>query len=223
MLTLSVAGQTVPVPVYVDPTTGTESALGAFKIKVCFGPPDVPAGTPGRAPLGVQALDANFTVDSVFSLPSGSDTLAWRALFTPYVPGKGVPNVAGTVEARSFVGLPGAISIRASYVKKKNAYRISGTVAEGGTGVAGAKVQIFRGRTRAVVRVSSTTTAANGSYATAGHLKPKKTTYFQTRTTVAERDDAAGCTVSLPSAGPPCVSATRGGFSAVSAIIRIKL
>ena len=50
ILRLSVAGQTIALPVYADPTAGTETALGSAKLVTCLGPADVPAGTPGRAP-----------------------------------------------------------------------------------------------------------------------------------------------------------------------------
>jgi hypothetical protein len=222
LLSLSVAGQTITVPIYVDPTSGTETVLGAYKIRACFSPPDTPQGSPGRAPLGAQLLDANFTIDSAISLPSTTGRYAWRALFTPYTPGTGAPNAAGTRESRSFLGLPGTISLKAAYVKKSNTYRLSGAVSAGGTGVAGASVQIYRGNTTAVKRVSSTTTAANGAYATAGKLAPKKTTYFQTRAKIAEQDYAGGCAENIQAGPAPCVSSTLGGFAAVSALVRIK-
>lgn len=225
LLALSVAGQPVTIPVYVNPTPSAASALGAYVIRACLPPPDVPAATPGRALLGAQLLDVNFTVNNL-TLPSGSDTTVWRTLFTPYTPGVGTPNLAGTVEARSFVRLPGAISLRAKYVRKTNTYRLSGSVTEAGRPSAGATVQIFRGRTASrLAKASSTKVQESGSYATAGHLKPKKTTYFQTRVRVAERDDAGGCAQTLaPFAAtpPPCVGSTDGGFFAISTILRIK-
>jgi hypothetical protein len=224
LLALSVAGQNVTVPVYVNPTSGPQAALGGFVIRVCLPPPDVPQGTPGRAVFGAQLLDARFTVN-VTSLPSGTATNVWRALFTPYTPGRGLPNVAGTVEARSFVGVPGSVSLRARYVTKTNTFRLSGRVTEGGTPVASQSVQIFRGRSvRGLRRVTSATTNAGGNFALSGKLRPRRTTFFQARTTVDERDFAAGCSAAnVPPAGVPCSTATRGGFAAFSSIIRIRL
>ena len=106
LLKLSVAGQTITVPIYVDPTTGTQTGLGAYKMVACFSAPDTPKEAPNHAPFGAQLLDANFTVDSAITLPASTGTYVWRTLFTPYTPGTGVPNAAGTREARSFVGLP---------------------------------------------------------------------------------------------------------------------
>ena len=62
-LSLSVAGQTINLPVHVDQVTGAEVALGAQKLVVCLSPSDVPQGTPGRSPFGAQLLDATFTVE----------------------------------------------------------------------------------------------------------------------------------------------------------------
>jgi hypothetical protein len=223
VLNLSVAGNTIALPVYVDPTAGAETAFGAYKLRTCFGPPDVPPGTPGRSPNGAQLLDASFTVNSAITAPTAPARYVWRALLTPWTPGTGVPNVAGTVEARSFVDLPGAISLSASYVRKSNSYRLSGTVKAGGTAVGGAKVDVYRGRTAKVAKAGSTTTKAGGTYSVAGKLTPKKTTFFQTRATGGGDDYPAGCTAAgLAPAPVPCATATLGGWSAVSRVISIR-
>jgi len=225
VLTLSVAGQGLALPVYVDQTSGAAAAIASYIITVCFTPPDTPQGSPNRAPNGAQPLDANFTVGTM-TLPASLSATPWRGFFTPYVPLKGIPNAAGTVEARSFVGIPGSVSLRGAFVRITNVYRLAGRVTEGGTPVAGAKVRIYRGRTiNGLSQTGSLTVGANGAYGRKGKLVPRRTTYFQTRVTVPERDDAAGCSAALPpvaSPAPPCVTATRGGFSAFSNILRFK-
>ena len=105
-MNLSVAGQTLAIPLYVNPTAGPEQALGGYKLSICLPPPDVPVGTPGRAFQGAQLLDAKLTVNSIFTTPTGGGLIKWETLFTPYNPGKGTLNVAGTFEARAFVPLP---------------------------------------------------------------------------------------------------------------------
>ena len=75
ILNLSVAGNTLQVPLYVNPTTGPEQALGAYKLSICLPPPDVPVGTPGRAPQGAQLLDALITVNGVFTTPTAGALL----------------------------------------------------------------------------------------------------------------------------------------------------
>ena len=71
ILALSVAGQTINLPVHVDQTAGAEAALGAYKLVVCLAPDDVPVGTPGRSPNGARLLDATFTVENTFTVPAG--------------------------------------------------------------------------------------------------------------------------------------------------------
>src|SRR4051794_24996540 len=60
ILNLSVAGQTIALPLYVNATAGAETALGSYKLSICLPPPDVPIGTPGRSAQGAQVLDARF-------------------------------------------------------------------------------------------------------------------------------------------------------------------
>ena len=197
-----VAGQTINLPVHVDQVTGAETALGGQKLVVCLAPSDVPQGTPGRSPFGAQLLDATFTVENVFTVPVGQ--AVWKAITTPYNTGTGTPNVAGTVETRSFVS-NGAVTITTSVTNKaRRVVRLAGRVSQGGSGVVGAQVTIlvngkgsFRKRT-----------TANGAYSLVLKKTGKKTTTtFQSRVTVAERTiTPTGCaSPSLP--GVPCVTA----------------
>lgn len=228
LLALSVAGQNVTIPVYVNPTTASPfSALGSYRITVCLPSPEIPESQ-GGAVQGAQLLDADFTVNDAVSLPTQRGSYVWRMLSTPYQPNSGTPNPAGTVESRSFQALPAHVTLSARYVVRSNTYKLSGRVVAGPTAVSGVRAQIWRGRTIAgLTRRSNTLTKKNGKFATAGHLQPKKTTYFQVRVKVPEQDYASGCVVAnLPPAGapaPPCVSSTFGGWAGFSSIIRIKL
>jgi hypothetical protein len=208
ILRLSVLGQTIALPVYVDPTTGTETALGVAKLQVCLGPSDVPQGSPGRSPNGAQLLDATFTVNGVLTPPSGP--ARWIAFTTPYATGTGQPNPAGTVETRAFVG-PGAVTLNAKVTsKKKKQVTLSGRVTQSGVAVA-AKVSILiNGKAKA-----SATSNASGSYSKKMKGTGKKTT-FQARVTAAAREiTAAGC-ASPTNPAFQCVSATAGEFTATS-------
>jgi hypothetical protein len=214
ILRLSVLGQTIALPVYVDPTAGTESALGSAKLQVCLGPSDVPPGTPGRSPNGAQLLDATFTVNGVLTPPTGP--ARWIAFTTPYNAGTGTPNVAGTVETRSFVG-PGAITLNAKVTsKKKKRVTVSGSVTQSGLGVA-AKVSILiNGRAKA-----SASSNGTGRYSKKVKGTGKRST-FQARVTVAARDiTAAGC-ANPTQTGVQCVSATAGAFDATSRKVAVR-
>ena len=226
ILNLSVAGQTIALPLYVNATAGAEQALGAYKLSICLPPPDVPIGTPGRSANGAQVLDAKFTVNGIFTTPATAAAYRWETLFTPYNPGKGTVNLAGTFEARSLVQLPVGLSLSATYNKKKGTYLLKGKLAAGGTGVAAVPVDIFRAASKATLpRVGSATTKADGSFTSTGKLKKKKTTYFKASASAGERDfTAQGCTNPLPATVAPagCVSATLSPVSATSVVIRLK-
>jgi hypothetical protein len=218
-LALSVAGQSINLPVHVDQTTGTETALGSYKMVVCLSPADVPQGTPGRSPNGAQLLEANFTVNNVFQVPA-TDSI-WKAFTTPYAPLVGLPNPAGTVETRALAS-SGTLTIKATVTnKKKRTLRVSGNLAQGGAGVAGSQVRLLLNG--AASRFTARTSAA-GNYSLVLKKTGKKSlTTFQARATVAERDATSTvcATPTLPTV--PCVSATASGFTAVSKKVRVKL
>jgi hypothetical protein len=217
-LSLSVAGQTINLPVHVDQTSGAEAALGTYRLVVCLAPSDVPQGSPNRSPFGAQLLDATFTVENVFTVPTGE--AVWKTITTPYAPSTGVPNVAGTVETRSSVGI-GAVTISSRVTNLgRRIVRLTGRVTQAGSAVAGAQVTILvNGKARFRTRSN-----ASGNYSLSLKKTGKKSsTTFQARVTVAERDiTATGCaSPSLP--GVACVSATSSPFTAVSRKVKIRI
>ena len=162
IMNLSVAGNTLAIPVYVNPTVGPEQTLGGYKLSICLPPPDVPVGTPGRAFQGAQLLDAKLTLTNVFTTPNAGGLIKWETLFTPYNPGIGTPNKAGTFEARAFVPLPIILGISVKYKNKKaRTYTVSGKAMEGGAPVSGLTLSVLRGLTaKKLARVGSAKTSA---------------------------------------------------------------
>jgi len=224
VLNLSVAGQAIQLPLYVNPTSGAQTALGSFRLTICLPPPDVPPGTPGRSAQGAQVLDARFTVNGIFTTPVTAGNYTWESLLTPYNPGKGTPNAAGTFEARALVGLPSIVTLVKAYNKKNNTWKVSGRVREGNNVVGGVVVHILRGTSAArLVQNTTASTSSVGTYVKSGKLVPKKTTYFKVTVTVPERASATGCASPLPATIAPagCVSATQSPFSAQSAISKL--
>jgi hypothetical protein len=216
-LALSVAGQSINLPVHVDQLTGAEAALGSYKLVVCLAPDDVPVGTPGRSPNGARLLDATFTVDNVFTVPAGQSI--WKTITTPWA--GGVPNAAGTVETRAFVA-NGAVTLTKKVNAKARLVKFSGKVTQAGAPVAGARVVLLvNGKSAGFTARSN----ASGNYSVVLKKTGKKTTStFQARTTVVERDiTATGCASPTPGIPGGCVSATASPFTAVSAKIRIRL
>jgi hypothetical protein len=101
VLNASLQGQTVQIPVFVNrPPTGPSATL-----EVCLPPPQT-------ATLGAQLVSADFTTTGVFTNPSASDGYEWSGIFTPYAAGTTTPNVAGTLEWRTYVGLPSSLTLK---------------------------------------------------------------------------------------------------------------
>jgi len=225
ILNLSVSGQTLQVPLYVDATSGAETALGAYRLIICLPPPDVPESLGGAA-FGAQLLDAQFTVNGIFATPSAGGSLRWESLFTPYNPGVGTPNAVGTFEARALVLLPVSLGFGVTYKKKTGTYGLKGKLSEGGLPDAGFAVSILRGASATkLAKVSSSATKADGSWTSSGRVKAKKTTYFKVTATARERDfTAQGCVNPLPVTVAPagCVSATLPPWTASSTVVKLK-
>jgi hypothetical protein len=225
-MNLSAAGQTLVIPIYVNKATGPAAGLGAYNLKICLPPWDLPAGTPGRAFQGAQLLDATLTLDKIFTAPTSTGLSTWEALFTPYTPGKGTPNAAGTFEARAFVPLPISLGIHPAYKKKTNSWGLTGTITAGGQPApAGTLVRISRGLSPSKLTSRSTTKVGSaGTWKTAGHLSPRKTTYFRVAASRPTTDyTSIGCANPQTALAPAgCVSATLTGWSGTSAVVRIR-
>jgi|tagenome__1003787_1003787.scaffolds.fasta_scaffold20967817_3 hypothetical protein len=224
VMNLSVAGNTLPIPIYVNPTDGApDQALGGYRMSICLPPPDVPLGTPGRSFQGAQLLLAELKLNGIFTTPTGGGLVRWEGLFTPYTPGKGTPNAAGTFETRAFVPLPIILGLHRSYVTKSNMWRLNGKLTEGGQAVAGVTVTIRRGpsATRLTSR-SAVKTDAQGNWSTAGHLTPKRTTYFQITSAVPMRvNTTTGCANPTTAAAPAgCVNATFAPWNTKSTTLK---
>ena len=62
VLALSAAGRQLAIPAFFAAPQGSNVNV----IYVCFGPPDVPVGTPGRAPFGAKLSSLEATLTGVF-------------------------------------------------------------------------------------------------------------------------------------------------------------
>jgi hypothetical protein len=210
-----VVGQQLPaVPLYVLPTTGAETALGALKFVVCLPPPDVPEAN-GGAPLGAKFIGVEATLRGAITAPA---TGTWIALWTPYQAATGQVNTAGTV-ASPAVSAPGSLAVAAR--RREQNVAVSGTVTQGGQPVAGAAVRLQRGRTAGRLGAFRTLrTNSQGKFAIT--TVARAGTFFRASTTVPGRTSAAVC-ASLGSALPvPCVNGTISGFAATTRTVRAR-
>lgn len=211
ILNLTAAGQTLQVPAFVDdvPLTNPLSALANTTIKFCLPPPDVPAGTPGRAALGAKLVSATLNITEVFS--TAPLWYLWHATVTPYTPGAGTANAAGTVEVQSIDRTPQEMTIAAKAAKQAGSVLVFGKVRAGGKGIGGAEVSILAGK-KAVGKATS----RPGGYYQAVVTAPASATFTAT-TTVAPR--TASCTAYFPPV--PCAGAWYAGFTASSEAVKV--
>ncbi len=216
LLNLSVAGQTLAVPVYVDKTTGAEATFASMKLVTCLASPYATIAQGGNS-VGAKAVSIDFTFNGVLTNPAAPGDSTWRALFTPWAASSGTAtNPAGTIESRSIVRLPGSLTFAASRGK------VSGKVSAGGKGLGGLRVQIWAGRTaKKLAKLGTVKTKSNGSFS----YKTKKGTFYQAKLTLGTRGNTtAGCAGgSFPAFAPvPCATATIGGWTTASKKVKGK-
>lgn len=215
VMVLSAAGQTLPVPAYLVATTGTQAALGPAYIQVCLPPPDIPVGTPGRATFGAKLYNAQLTIAGVFNSAAGG---TWVSFWTPYRPGVGQVNAAGTVASPAIVA-PGAVTVAARRAGRAGrGATVSGRVTQGGAPRAGASVTIFGGpRSGALKRRGRRTTNANGAFT----FRAASGVFFRANVAAAAGAAPAACTALTAAIAPvPCVNPTSNGFTAQSRVVR---
>lgn len=212
----ALAGRQLQVPIYVTYShTVVDQDFGTAKLEICFGPVDVPAGTPGRSPAGAQLLDLTLALTNTNTPLVG--TPRWTSFFTPYAAGTGRPDARGTVEARSLVA-PGSVTFTAKSTRGTIWFR--GSVQQAGAPVPGARVLI-----RALGKVLAVTqTSVTGKYAVRLPITNAKLlrSRFLARIHADARDiTSSGCSLpSLPNVA--CVSATVSGFDASSRAVKIR-
>ena len=201
-----------PIPVFVSHTTGAEAAFSSVKMTVCFRDPTLAQGDPRRSPNGLKFIDAAFSVKGVFTNSSNPGNQLWRSVFTPYTPGTGTPNAAGTREAQGVVPTPYSVSMkrvraRHGFVRFAGVVNLAGSLPSGATLALYAGVKGKNGITFA--RVGSTR-SRKGKYVFNRRL-PKKVTYF-----FVERPPTVA-----PCASPlvPCTAAIVS--NAISKVIRV--
>ena len=219
VLILQAAGQTLELPVFVDsPAVGAgASTFASTSIQACLPPPDVPPGTPGRATFGFKLTKVDFKVNGVFS--GGSGQPRWRVLATPYNPGRGTPNAAGSVEAQSVVGFPRSVTLRKPAVKAvKGFVTLRVGVAANLPDGAPAALRLYSGATSS--SDGSIVLAKSGS-AYSGTLRIRQTAKAQVVFLQVRASVAAGTVPCTATFGLPCLSATRAAIAVRSNTVRI--
>jgi hypothetical protein len=234
-LKLTAAGQVLNVPMHLVQAAGPEAASGfSYKLVICLPPPDVPAGTPGRAQFGAKLLSASFTVSAI-TQPTAAGDSRWTSLWTPYNPGKGTPNAAGSVETQAVRHIPTLVKLNVTKKKVTKFKRIKGKRHKVVTTLVKTNATVTENGAAPGSAVITTTAAgkkvggASGSFVLASGKSAKVTA-----TAVVDSDTgnvptgqpanaaadlfyhdlgATACVKSAIFQGLPCVDATLGGVT----------
>ena len=189
--------QTLTVPIYIDPTTGDETALGAYKLQACL--PLAKRGSPGGWPLGsrVRTLAMEFTR---LTNPTSMALYVWRA-FASNPDVNGNPDPSTTYELRADMPLPAKVSLSGAYDRKHHRARLSGKLTTSAMPIAGVPVALFRRSSAAFgdwVYQTATRTTATGSYSFIRRVRKTTTFGVAAGATVGDCNGASvapiGCT-----------------------------
>jgi hypothetical protein len=234
-LRLRSAGTALPVPVFVDRVTGSLARLAAVQLAICLSPPDLPPGTPGRAPVGAKLLNLELTTSAIQN-PTAHGEYRWRTLAVPFTPAVGTMNTAGSVEVQSLVTLPTEQTLKGKVLKPaKKGYgnvTFAGALLANLKGIPNARVEVLRGPTASgVKRFKVLTTDGNGAFSGAYLTKQAPTArdvYLVAHATLAERNlGPAGCKATfVPPLAPvavPCVAASVGTVTVSSPVLRVSV
>ena len=210
-LEVSVAGNTIRVPIYLVPTSGAQTALGPAFIAACFTSPYL---TPAQGGLTgqPQLVNAEFGIQGVFSRVAAG---AFVATITPWIVGTGVPNLAGTVATPAAL-TPGAVTAAAR--RSGVGAIVTGRVTQSGQARGGATVTIFGGpRAGSLRRLGRVNVTASGAFT----FRARTGTFFRANAVAASAAAPPLCAQLGPALAPiPCVNPTINGFTAQSRVVR---
>jgi hypothetical protein len=222
---LTAAGNALELAAFFDLTAGAEQALGTSKITFCLPPDDIPPGTPGRSPLGIKLVDAVLSFNAgTYTNPTTAGVYMWASIWTPYNPGVGTANAAGTVTAISVNPLPVTLALTGKFDKKRKQATLAGKVGLAGVFTAGVKLPLFSGAKAAAASLkrAGSTNATKASGAFTAIKKMVKTTYYQVRMAIPAiltPELCAAIPAGLPL--PRCVTSTVGAFAIASKVVKV--
>jgi len=149
------------VPIYIDPTSGDEATLGAYKLQACL--PLSIVASPGGSPLGsrVRALALEFTR---LTNPTSAADYVWRA-FVSNPDTFGNPNPSTTYELRSDVPLPAKLTLSGKFDRRHHRALLNGRLTTQVSTVSEISVTLYRRDADGFWNsVAATQTTANGSF-----------------------------------------------------------
>jgi hypothetical protein len=201
VMSLEFLSSSVTVPIFVDPTSGTDAALGAYELQMCL--PLAGLASPGGWPIGSKVRDFGLELTALKN-PSTASNYVWRA-FVSNPDRSGNPDPSTTYELRSDMPLPASLALAGKLDRKHHRAILTGRLATTASTVAGIKVSLYRLKACGCwTSLASTQTSANGSYR---FVRPiKKTTTYVTEAF------AIGACSTASTAPKGCVDETRAAI-----------
>lgn len=214
LLSVSVAGVPVQVPVFLVPSTAPFSALSPASVRACFTSPYLTVDQ-GGLQGALQVVNAEFSVKGVFSpVPVGF----FVAVLVPWTVGTATPNQAETIATPAAVA-PGAVTITAK--RSGKGAIVNGAVTQAGQPRSGATVTVLGGSVKAKLTTRKrVAVSANGRFT----AKFAVGTFFRAEAVATSMAAAPLCDQLAPlqALGIRCVNPTVSGFAAKTKVVRKK-
>ena len=152
---------TAVVPIYIDPTSGDEATLGAYKLQACL--PLAFVASPGGLPLGSRVRELGLELTRGAN-PTSAAVYVWRA-FVSNPDAFGNPNTSTTYELRSDMPLPAKLTLSGKLDRRHHRALLSGRLTTQVATVSKISVTLYRrGNDGLWTPQVSTRTSANGSF-----------------------------------------------------------
>ena len=160
ILDTSLQGQSIRIPAYVN-------VVGPYVVQqICLQSPADPANT-----FQAQLVVANYSIKGLFTNAPTRGDYQWAGDFTPYVPGTTTVNPSGTVEWRTFVGLPSSLTFKKAK-SKRSQVAFSGALAIAGLNPTGIRLNLYIS-TKAQPAPNYTLGTVNGLFGTGKPVRTK--------------------------------------------------
>jgi hypothetical protein len=161
--------EAVTVPIFIDPTSGDETTLGAYKLQACL--PLAKIASPGGLPLGSRLRELGWEFTHLRN-PTAKAVYVWRA-FISNPDANANPDPVTTYELRSDLPLPAKLTLTARADRTHHRAVLDGRLTMSTLSVAGVPVALYRGARGYLTHTRSTT---NGSFRFVRSLR-KSSTY----------------------------------------------
>jgi len=194
------------LPIYIDPVTpSTANGFSTYALRICFAPPDWPAGAV------VRRITLHLASSIVSERAPESGPEVWHGIFTTAG--------AATVESQAIFLLPLNLTLRGRYLRTTKKIALTGSLTQAGIPATGQTVLIRYGPSPAPTKRAITHTNRQGQIALT--FPAVHTTWFRAYASIEGKPylDSSGCMP--PSLAPGgCLTASQAGLAITSPLVR---